>query len=550
MSTGVDGRRADLVVVGGGPAGYGAALRAARLGAQVVLVTDEAPGGTCLHRGCIPSKALLEVARRARELREAGAFGLRVEGVAVDLSSVRAFRDRAVRTLAAGLDHLLRAAGVEVVRGRGRLEGPGRVRVDRVADPSPGDTGAQRGGASARRGVTVAAPGPAAPRGEEAAGESLLLAAPRIVVATGSVPVRLPWARGQAFWDSARALALASVPPRLVVVGAGPVGMELATVYHALGSRVTVVELLPRVLPGEDEDVSAEMARLYERRGIRLLTGVRVAAAEAGTGVVRLHLEPSGPAGAPASAAGAAGASVAGGARAVAGGNPPPSLLEAEAVLVAAGRRPHTGGLGLETVGLAPETGTGRGPGSTRREGAPAQHGGWLAVGSDLATAAPGIWAAGDVVGRRLLAHYALAQGVAAVEAAFGQPRTVDLEVVPACTFTLPEVGSVGLTEAQAAARGPVLVGRFPFRANGRAVAAGERDGFVKVVADGESRRVLGVHVVGPGAAEMVHEGALAVAAGLGLDRLAATIHAHPTHSEALAEATLLAAGLPRHFVS
>ncbi len=500
------GGRIDLLVVGGGPAGYGAALRAARLGARVVLVNEEEPGGVCLRRGCIPSKALLEVARRVRELRDAEALGLRVAGFAVDLEAVRAFRDRAVRTLTASLQQLLRAAGVQVVRGRGRLDGPGRVLVS----PAVGVSGWGGAGSAGEGRATGAA----------AKAEAEVWEAPRVLLATGSRSGRPRWAEGEPFWDSDAAVALPFVPPRLAVVGAGPVGMEMATVYHALGSQVTVLELLPRVLPAEDEEVSAEIARLYERRGFRLLAGVRVTGAEVGGGAVRLHLEPAAPV--------AAGEDVA---RGSGGGSL--RAVEAEAVLVAVGRRPNTAGLGLETVGLAPAG-----------EGA-----GWLAVGPDLATVAPGVWAAGDVTGQRLLAHYALAQGVAAVEAAFDRPRTVDLDVVPACTFTLPEVGSVGLTEAQAAARGPVLVGRFPFRASGRAMAAGERDGFVKVVADAGTRRVLGVHAVGPGAAEIVHEGALAVAAGLDLDRLAATIHAHPTHSEALVEAALLAAGLPRHFL-
>lgn len=509
-------RKADLVVVGGGPAGYGAALRAARLGAGVVLVTDEEPGGVCLRRGCIPSKALLEVARRVRELRGAGEAGLRVERWTVDLEGVHAFRDRAVRALTAGLQHLLRAAGVQVVLGRARLDGPGRVLVV--------PAGARPGGGGAGGGTV---PAPAGPAGGE------VWEAPRVLLATGSRPARLPWAEGDLFWDSDRALEVPLVPERLAVVGAGPVGMEMATVYHALGSHVTVVELLPRVLPAEDEDVSAEVARLYERRGVRVLTGVRVMRAEAASGAVRLHLELA----ASASRAGAENA-VPAGEIAATGSGLVPATVEADAVLVAAGRRPRSEDLGLETVGLAAAAG---GPGAG---------GGWIRVGPDLATGAPGVWAAGDVTGQRLLAHYALAQGVAAVEAAFGRPLSVNLDVVPACTFTLPEVASVGLTEVQAARRGEVLAARFPFRANGRAVTGGERDGFVKVVADAATRRVLGVHAVGPGAAEIVHEGALAVAAGLDLGRLASTIHAHPTYSEALLEATLLAVGLPRHLAT
>ncbi len=461
--------RADIIVVGGGPAGYVAALRAARLGARVALVERDGLGGTCLQRGCIPSKALLEVARALRALGRFREMGVRVGAWELDLEQVRRWRDRPVRLLARGVEALLGAAGVEVIRGEARLEAPGRVAVR-------------------------------LPEGEEARLEGRWL-----LLATGSLPAPLPACAGAACWDSDRALALPEVPSRLAVIGGGPVGVELGSVYAALGSRVTVVEALPRLLPREDAEVGVALARSLERQGIAVLTGARLARLEApqGAGFV-LHLEP-----APGAAAGG------------------PVRLEADRVLVAVGRRPAVAGLGLARLGL-PE--------------------GWIEVDDEGRTAVPGVLAAGDVTGRVLLAHAASAQGIAAVEAALGHPRTVRLDLIPSCTFTWPEVASVGLTEEAARARGwDVLVGRFPFSASGRAAAAGEREGFVKVVADRGTRRLLGVHIFGPDASTLIHEAALALAAGLTLSDVERTVHAHPTLSEAFGEACLAAEGRALH---
>lgn len=474
--------KADMIIIGGGPGGYVAALRAAQLGARVALIERDRVGGTCLHRGCIPTKALLEVAGALRSLGRLGDLGIRVAGWEVDLGQVRRFRDRPVRTLARGVESLLAAAGVEVVRGEARLCAPGRVEV---LPPE--------GGAAA------------------------VLEAARLVIAVGSLPAPLPLPGGEHCWDSDAAVALPEVPRRLAVVGGGPVGVEMASVYAALGAEVTVVEFLPRLLPREDAEVGEALGRALARQGIRVLTGTRVTALEpAAEGGFRLSLAAAAPEGA--SAAPGGGAPAAGG---------PPAVLEADRVLVAVGRRPAVRGLGLDRLGL-PE--------------------GWIRSDDAGRTAVPGVYAVGDVTGRSLLAHAASAQGIAAVEHALGHAPTVRLDPVPSCTFTRPEVASVGLTEEAARSRGEdVRVGRFPFSANGKASAMGERDGFVKVVAARGSGRLLGVHVLGPDASTLIHEAALALAADLTLADVERTIHAHPTLSESFAEACLAAEGRAIH---
>lgn len=463
--------KADIAIIGGGPGGYVAALRAARLGARVTLIERDRLGGTCLHRGCIPTKALLEVARALRSLARLGDLGIRVAGWQADLEQVRRFRDRPVRTLSRGVESLLQAAGVEVVRGAARLAAPDRVEV-------------------------------LAPEGT---GVAARVEAARLVIAVGSLPAPLPLPGGERCWDSDAAVALAEVPRRLAVVGGGPVGVEMASVYAALGAEVTIVEFLPRLLPREDAEVGEALGRLLQRQGIRVLTGARVTALEpAAEGGFRLSLAAAAP-----------------GPQAV------PPALEADRVLVAVGRRPAVEGLGLERLGLSE---------------------GWIRTDDVGRTAVQGVYAVGDVTGRSLLAHAASAQGIVAAEHALGHAPSIRLDLVPSCTFTWPEAASVGLTEAAARSRGEdVLVGRFPFSANGRASAMGERDGFVKVVAARGTRRLLGVHALGPDASTLIHEAALALASNLTLADVERTMHAHPTLSESFVEACLAAEGRAIH---
>lgn len=470
-------QKADLVIIGGGPAGYVAALCAARIGASVVLVEKDALGGTCLNRGCIPSKALIRVARTLRSLARAGEMGIRVDDWSVDLEGVRRWRDRPVRVLVRGVEQLLAAAGVEVVRGRAALAAAGAVDVE-----------PEGGGGSALR-----------------------YEAPKVFVATGSLPAPLPLPGGGECWDSDRALALEGIPAALAIVGGGPVGVEMAEVYAALGARVSVIEFLPRLLPREDAELGAALGRSLQRRGINVLTSTRLVSLGKGEeGGYRLDLAPAGSDG-----DGAAGV------------GDVPSFLEVEAVMAAVGRRPAVRGLGLDRVGLSE---------------------GWLQTDSFMQTSVPGLYAIGDVTGRSLLAHAGSAQGIVAAEHAFGREPTVNLETVPSCTYTWPEVASVGLSEEAARSRGHrVIIGRFPFSANGKAAAAGEREGLVKVVAEEGSRRLLGCHIFGPEASLIIHEAALALVLGATLSDVERTIHAHPTYSEAFAEGCLAADGKALH---
>jgi dihydrolipoamide dehydrogenase len=445
----------DVIVVGGGPGGYAAAIHAAQRGDRVTLVEAREVGGTCLNRGCIPTKAMVEAARLLRDARRAAEFGVRVGEVALDYPALLARRDRVVAGLVGGLSQLLRASGVSVVAGRARL-----------------------------------VPGPAV----EVGGQRL--AADAIVLAPGSVPARvpLPGADLPGVVDSDGLLALPERPASLCIIGGGVIGCEFAAIYAALGTRVTVVELLPRLLPPADEEVSRRLSAAFRRQGIAVQTGVRVAGVAPGP---RVAWE---------------------------GGE-----TEAEVVLVAVGRRPNTEGLGCEAVGVALERGA-------------------IAVDARLRTTAPGIWAVGDATGGAMLAHAAFAQARAAVADMHGEPALWEGLLVPNPVFTHPEVAWAGLTEQEAAARGiAVTVGRFPFAALGRAQVLGETDGFLKLVAAAGTGRILGVHAFGPSATDLVAEGVLAAQAGLTAEDLEGTVHGHPTLSEGLGEAAAMALGRPLH---
>lgn len=455
----------DVAVIGGGPGGYVAAIRAAQLGLATLLVEkDPQLGGTCLNRGCTPTKALLETATRLDHARHGEEFGLVLEGSPrVDMARVHQRKNAVVRRLAMGLDGLMKKNRVTVARGHGSLAGPGRVRV--------GD--------------------------EEHAVR-------HVILATGSVPTVPPVfpVDGVRVLTSDHMLAYPEVPPRLIVVGAGAVGMEFASIYARYGSQVAVVELLPRVLPLEDEEVSAEVERAYRRQGIAIHTGAAVQRVHVGPETVRVE------------------------------GEGLPEGLEAEVLLVAVGRRPYTEGLGLETVGL--ELDRGRVP-----------------VDGVMRTRVPGVYAIGDLVATPQLAHVASAEGILAVEHLAGlEPHPIDYGRSPSATYSQPEVASVGLTEAAAVEAGyDVKVGRFPFSALGKAAILGETGGFAKVVADSRYGEVLGVHLVGPHATELVSEAVVALTVEATLDELMHAIHPHPTLSEALMEAAHAAAGSPIHFV-
>lgn len=460
-------REVDLVVVGGGPGGYAAAFRAADLGLETVLVEARgALGGECLHVGCIPSKALLGLAGLVHDAAGAHAAGLEFAPPKVDLARLRTWKEAAIRRLSQGLAGLARARGVDVIAGHGRFAEDHAVRVSREDAP------------------------PATFRFKHA------------VVATGSRPATLPGLEGPLVWDSTAALGVSEVPGRLLVVGGGYIGLELGTVYAALGSQVTVVEVLDGILPGVDRDLVAPLQRRLGRQleGIHLRTRVTAVRETASGAVVTLA------------------------------GEGAPAELEVDRVLVAVGRRPSTADLGLEhtAVRLDPR--------------------GFVPVDARRRTADPRVYAIGDAAGEPMLAHKAIAEGLVAAEAIAGRPAAFEPRAIPAVVFTDPEIAWTGLTEAQARAQGiEARVVKVPWSASGRAVAMGRTDGLTKLVFEAATGRILGVGLVGPHAGDLLAEGTLAVEMGARAEDLAATIHTHPTLSETLGEAAELFLGHPIH---
>jgi dihydrolipoamide dehydrogenase len=457
-------RKFDVVVVGTGPGGYVAAIRCAQLGLSVATVEDDRPGGVCLNWGCIPTKALLRNAEVVHLVESAERFGIKVDNVRADYAeAVKRSRSVADR-MAKGVEFLFRKNKITLFPGVGTLTSKTTVEV--------------KGGA----------------------GAETLEAGRAIILATGSQPKSLPGVTidEKLVISSNGAVRSETRPKSIVVIGAGAVGMEFADVYAAYGTQVTVLEALPRVLPIEDEEVSALVNRLFGRRGITIKTGVKVSA-----------VKPGGP-----------GALVE-----TDGGR-----LEAEQVLMAVGRGARTAGVGLEAAGVALDRG-------------------FVKVSPMMETSVKGVYAIGDMAGPPLLAHKAMAEGVVAAEAIAGQqPRPIDYGNVPSCTYCRPQVASIGQTEARARENGrEITVGKFPFTASGKAVALGETDGFVKVVADKATGEILGVHIVGPEATEIIHEFAVGRTLEATLEEIMHTIHAHPTLSEAALEATLAALGHAIH---
>jgi dihydrolipoamide dehydrogenase len=449
----------DLVVVGSGPGGSEAALRAAASGLRVALVERSAVGGTCLHRGCIPSKALITSAAFLRYVRAAPEFGVEVPPPVVNFGRMAARRDAVVSGLAADLEHSLRRHRIQLIAGDATLErgdGPHRVHV-RTAD----------------------------------GGERLLLAG-SVVFATGSepaVPQALEW-DGRIVVTSDEALRWTEVPSRVLVVGGGVIGCEFAGLLLAVGAEVTIVEALPTILATEDSSVARQMTALLRRAGATVYPGTEVAAvAKRGDGLTAM----------------------------LSGGE----CVAADRMLVCVGRRRNSDGLAKAGLPLTGDR---------------------VLVNDRMETSVPGVYSVGDVANEVMLAHWASAQGAVAAANAAGGAERFDGSVVPACLYTYPEVGRVGLKEEQARDAGhDVCVGRAPFGGNARARCAGETAGFVKVVADRGSGRLLGVHILGPNATELVHEAALALRAGIPAQEWARAVRGHPTYAETLGQAALLA---------
>jgi dihydrolipoamide dehydrogenase len=453
----------DLVVIGGGPGGYVAAIRAAQLGMQAAVVErEEKLGGTCLRVGCIPSKALLESSHKY-ELAggELAQHGVRVADVTLDLPAMMKRKDDVVATLAKGIESLLAKHKIQRYKGMGRLAGPGRVEV----------TGAD--------------------------GTKTAIEAAKIILAVGSESVVLPGVEvdGRLVGTSTEALAFDAVPGHLVVIGGGYIGLELGSVWRRLGAKVTVLEYADRILMGIDAEIAAEALTIFRKQGLDIRLGAKVRTARAaGAGCV-VECEGQEP-------------------------------IRCDRVLAATGRRPATAGIGLETVGVVPDAR------------------GWIPVDEHFRTSAAGVYAIGDCIPGPMLAHKAEEDGVACVEGMKSGWAHVDYGLVPAVVFTHPEIAAVGKTEEQLLAAGTAFKkGVFPFRANGRARTINDTTGKVKVLADAATDRVLGVHIIGPAAGDLIGEAAAAMNFGATAEDIGRVCHAHPTLPEALKEAALAVGG-------
>lgn len=453
----------DLIVIGGGPGGYTAAIRAARLGQKTVVVESNHLGGICLNWGCIPTKALLHTAKLYDDIRRADAYGLVVGETQVDWKRViDRSRDVASR-LSKGIEFLFNKYGVAYHIGRGRLVDARTVEVTPEKD------------------------------------QPYRLQAQHIIIATGARSRALPGIKpdGGRIITSREAMVLSEVPKRLVIIGAGAIGVEFAYLYSVFGSEVTLIELLPRILPVEDEEISKELARQFKKRKITMLTGTQVDRIDRQKTQVKVHTS---------------GATQ--------------EIITAELALLAVGVAGNVEDLGLEKVGVVVEEGT-------------------IRVDELCRTGVEGIYAIGDVIGPPWLAHVASAEGIMAVELLAGQdPEPLDYGNIPGCTYCEPQVASVGLTEEAAKEQGyKVKIGKFPFRALGKSLATGKIDGFVKVVYDAQYGELLGTHIIGDNATDLITEVAMARKLETTYREVLKTVHPHPTLSEAIMEATALAYG-------
>ena len=459
----------DLVVIGAGPGGYTAAIKAAQLGMKTAIVEkDQALGGTCLNVGCIPSKALLSSTELFHEAqKQFGSHGISADGLSMDVSKMMKRKDDIVRKMARGIDYLMNKNGIERLAGMGRIASANKVEVTR-------DGGSQK------------------------------LNAKHILIATGSRVASLPFLEidGETILSSDHAIAFGQVPESMVVIGGGAIGLELGSVWARLGTKVTVVEFLPRIAAMFDEDITLALQKLLQKQGLKFHLGTGVESAEKNNGGVRL----------------------------TATKGDKKLELEAEKVLVAVGRNPNTGGLGAAEAGVELD------------------ERGCIKTNAEWQTNIPGIYAIGDVVAGPMLAHKAEQEAIAVVERMAGQPGSVNYDTIPLVIYTAPEVAAVGLIEAEAKEKGhEIAIGVFPFQANGRAVACGHADGLAKVIADKASGRVLGAQILSTNASELIAEAVLLMEFGGSAEDLARTIHAHPTMSEGLREAAHIAVGEPLH---
>jgi dihydrolipoamide dehydrogenase len=464
----------DLIVIGAGPGGYVAAIRAAQLGLKTACVeARETLGGTCLNVGCIPSKALLHASELYEEAHSGALakFGVEFKSVSLNLDQMHAEKALAVKELTGGIEFLFKKNKVDWIKGAAAFTSANSISV---------------------------------------AGTSY--SAKNIMIATGSSVTPLPGVEvdQKVIVDSTGALLLPKVPKHMVVIGGGVIGLELGSVWRRLGSQVTVVEYLDQILPGMDGEVRKEAAKIFKKQGFAIRTSTKVTGASVKGGKATLTVEP---AAGPSTGSGQSGF----------------EDIEADCVLVSIGRRPNTEGLALDKAGIT----------LNKR--------GQIEVGHDFQTSVPSIYAIGDVTPGPMLAHKAEDEGIAAAEFIAGGTGIVNHNVIPGVVYTMPEIADVGLTEEEAAARGEIKVGKFPFMANSRAKTNRDTDGFVKIIADAKTDKVLGVHIIGSLAGTMIAEAALAMEFGATSEDIAYTCHAHPTHSEAMKEAAMAVTGKPIH---
>lgn len=457
----------DVVIIGGGPGGYVSAIKAAHLGLKAVLVEKDKLGGVCLNKGCIPTKALVSTAEVLNHIQRAGEFGIQVKDYSFDFPAIMKRKDLITRRLSSGVEQLMKANQVRIVRGEGQIIEPGTVEI------------------------------------LDADGQKEIIKTKNIIIATGSSVMKLPipGLDVEGVITSDEALSLSELPSRMLIIGGGVVGIEFAGIFKALGVEVTVVEMLPRILLPIDEEIARRLTQILKRKGIEILTDCKVKGIKKNNQNLEVLVSTS----------------------------EGEKKLETEKVLLAAGRVPELGnidvqGLGIELDGRA------------------------IMVDEKMRTNIPGIYAVGDVVGKIMLAHVASREGIVAVENISGKEVLMDYRVVPNCVFSMPEVASVGLTEEEARKENNnIKVSKFPFMANGKALGMGETEGMVKIIADGDTLELLGLHILGVHASDLIAEGTLALSMEATAEEIINTIHAHPTLAEAIAEAAEGITGKPIH---
>ena len=452
----------DLVVIGAGPGGYVAAIRAAQLGMKTAIVEKDACGGTCLNYGCIPTKALYKNAEVVDEIARAAEFGVDVKGYSIDMEKVQARKAKIVKTLSGGVEGLLKANKVELVRGAAKIMAPGKVEVD-----------------------------------------GKVLETGKILIASGSKSSKPPikGIDNSGVITSKEALEMDHVPGKIVIIGGGVIGIEFAGIYRAFGAEVTVVEFMPKIIPAVDKEITDRLQKLLEKKGIRFMVGTKVEEISKSGSALSVTVDKAGE----------------------------KSSLPCDQVLVSTGRELDIEGLNLDGLGVAYD-----------RKG--------VKVDENYMTSVPGIYAIGDVIGGVMLAHVASEEGKVCVERMAGEDARVDYNLIPSAIFTFPDVASIGLSEEQAKERGlEYEVGKFQFAGNGKALTMNAAEGMMKVIVSKDKQKILGVHIVGPNASDLLAEAAIAMRGEFTVEEAANTMHGHPTLSEAFEEALTLTLGRGIH---